>query len=87
MREFVDMVKLLQDSWRLEDLAIDTGNTCSQKLAWHKSVTDIVVWTKRFCTMAAIITVSYPDKALELFAYLRTITEASRTFEGPAWVC
>lgn len=35
--------------------------------------------------MASILSTAYPDKAPHFFAYLRTITKASRTFEGYAW--
>ena len=35
--------------------------------------------------MAAILATTYPDKVPNFFAYLRTITKASRTFECSAW--
>ena len=35
---------------------------------------------------AGMITSRFPDKAPQLFAYLRMIVRASQTFEGPAWV-
>ena len=38
-----------------------------------------------FATLTAILSSVYPDKALHFFAYLRTISKASRTFESTAW--
>jgi len=35
--------------------------------------------------MGGILSTRYPDKASHLFAYLRTISRASRTFESSAW--
>ena len=35
--------------------------------------------------MAAILAAAFPVKAPHFFAYLRTITKASRTFESSAW--
>lgn len=35
--------------------------------------------------MAAILSSAFPGKATQLFAYLRTITKASHTFESSAW--
>ena len=35
--------------------------------------------------MAAILAAQHPDKTPQLFAYLRTITRASPTFDSSAW--
>ena len=35
--------------------------------------------------MAAILSAAFPDKAPHMFAYMRTIVRASRTFESTAW--
>ena len=43
------------------------------------------VWTECFATMAAILSAVFPAKAPHFFAYLHTITKASRTFESAAW--
>ena len=48
-------------------------------------VTDINIWTECYATMAAILSSVYPEKASHFFAYLRTITKASRTFLSSAW--
>ena len=66
-------------------------NYCSHSL-WSvprprkRPVTDIGTWVECFSVMAAIITLKYPEKAPQLFSYLRMITRASLTFEGPALV-
>ena len=36
--------------------------------------------------MAAVISSQFPDKALEMFAYLGTIVRAERNYEGQHWV-
>ena len=49
-------------------------------------ITDFHIWTDCYATMAAILAAQNPDKAPQLFAYLRTITRASRNFDSAAWV-
>ena len=51
-----------------------------------------VVWLQTFhsgiecfATLAAVLSVCYPDKAPQFMACMRTIVRASRNFEGPAW--
>ena len=48
-------------------------------------ITDFHIWTECHATMAAILAAQYPDKAPQLFAYLRTITQASHNFDSAAW--
>ena len=48
-------------------------------------ITDFHIWTECYATMAVILAAQYPDKAPQLFAYLRTITRASRNFDSAAW--
>ena len=80
-KEYVDIWELLPESWQIET----EGSCCHAKRPRRNLVTDINVWTECFATMAAILATAYPDKAPHFFAYLRTITKASRTFETSAW--
>ena len=48
-------------------------------------VTDINIWTECYAMMAAILSSAFPGKTPQVFAYLRTIIKASRTFESSAW--
>ena len=80
-REFVDMWELLPETWQLET----EGSCCQTRRPRRSLVTDINIWTECYATMAAILASAFPEKAPHLFAYLRTITKASRTFESSAW--
>lgn len=81
-KEYVDMYELLPETWQLEA----EGSCCHSKRPRRSLiVTDISIWTECFATMAAILASAFPEKAPQFFAYLRTITKASRTFEGSAW--
>lgn len=79
-KDYVDIWELLPESWQVEMEAC-----CHAKRPRRSLVTDISVWTECYATMAAILSSAYPEKAPHLFSYLRIITKASRTFEGPAW--
>ena len=79
--EYVDMWELLPEFWQVET----EGTCCHSKRPRRSLVTDINVWTECFVTMAAILASAFPSKAPHLFAYLRTITKASHTFESSAW--
>ena len=89
--DYVEMAELRPDSWRMEELLylqpLAPGQ-CPASLPRprKKPVTDILTWVECFSVMAAMITSRFPDKAPQLFAYLRMIVRASQTFEGPAWV-
>ena len=80
-KEFIDMWELLPETWQLETEA----TCCHSKRPRRALVTDIGVWTECYATMAAILSSAYPSKAPQFFAYLHTITKASRTFESAAW--
>ena len=80
-KEYVDIWELLPETWQVET----EGSCCHAKRPRRSLVTDINVWTECFATMAAILTAAFPAKAPHFFAYLRTITKASRTFESSAW--
>ena len=80
-KEYIDISELLPDSWQIEA----EGSCCHSKRPRRTLLTDIHVWTECYATMAAILAAAYPAKAPHFFAYLRTISRASRTFEGSAW--
>ena len=80
--EFVDMWELLPETWRLDSAV---SNCCHDRRPRRGLITDISLWTECFTTLAAVLSVRYPDKAPQLMAYLRTIIRASRNFEGAAW--
>ena len=80
-KEYVDIWELLPESWQLEM----ESSCCHSKRPRRSLVTDINVWTECFATMAAILSTAFPTQAPHLFAYLRTITKASRMFESSAW--
>ena len=82
--EFVDMWELLPELWHV-DSASQSGCCPHTKRPRRGMVTDILVWAECYATMAAILSAAYPNKAPHFFAYLRTITRASRNFEGTAW--
>ena len=81
-KHYVEIWELLPETWQLE-----SESTCCHvtKRPRRSLVTDISIWTECYATMAAILSAAYPDKGPQLFAYLRTITKASRTFETAAW--
>ena len=80
--EYVDMWELLPETWRLE--TAERG-CCHAKRTKRGLITDISHWTECFTTLAATLSVRYPQSAPQLMAYLRTIVRASRNFEGSAW--
>ncbi len=49
-------------------------------------ITDISQWAECYCLMAAVISMRYPHKAAELFAYQATILRAERNYEAGHWV-
>lgn len=80
-KEYIDIGELLPETWQLE-----SENTCCHSKRPRRSlVTDISLWTECYATMAAILAATFPEKAPQFFMYLRTITKASRNFEGAAW--
>ena len=71
---------LLPETWQLES----ERSCCHSKRPRRSAVTDISLWTECYATMAAILLAAFPEKAPHFFAYLRTISKASRNFEGSA---
>ena len=80
-KEYVDIWELLPDTWQVEA----DGPCCHTKRPRRSLITDVTLWTECYATMAAILASAFPSKAPHFFAYLRTITKASRTFESSAW--
>ena len=80
--EFVDMRELLPESWRVEP---NSEGCCRSQRPRTGLVTDFALWTECYATLVAVLAVRYPEKTPHFMAYLRTITRASRNFEGTAW--
>ena len=49
-------------------------------------MTSFTLQVECYASLVAILTARYPEKTPHFMAYLRTITRASRNFEGAAWV-
>ena len=81
--EYVEMSELLQEAWAVEST---DANPLLKLHGRRAPVTDILVWTECYASMAAILARRYPQKAPELFAYLRRIINAAQKYEGAAWV-
>ena len=85
--DYVDMVELLSNTWRLEEFMLQYQESlqCPANTKPHgKPVTNILTWVECFSSMAIIITSKYPSKAPKLWAYQRTIVRVSQNFEGPS---
>lgn len=81
--EFVEMAELRADIWPEDSATTDSANTPRRP---RKPVTDIRVWLECFARMAAILTIRFPEKAPELWAYQTTILHAAHSYEGANWV-
>ena len=94
MGEYLDMSELHPESWRMDELlylqtkeeqVVWNGNA-SRMLARRRPITDIVTWVECFSSLAAVITSKFPEKAVQLFSYQRTIVSASQLFDTSALV-
>ena len=81
--EFVDMWELLPESWRLE--STESG-CCNPRRSRRGLMTSFPLRVECYASLVAILAARYPEKTPHFMAYLRTITRASRNFEGEAWV-
>ena len=81
-KEYIDIRELLPETWQVES---ENPSCCHSKRPRRSLITEFNVWAEGYATMAVILLTAYPAKAAHFFAYLRTITKASRTFEGSAW--
>ena len=77
--EFVDMWELPPESWRLE--STESGCCNPHRSRWEL-LTSFPLWVEYYASLVATLTTRYPEKTLHFMAYLRTITRASRNFEG-----
>ena len=80
--EYVDMWELLPESWRLEPAE---GGCCHSRRPRRGLVTSFPLWVECYAALVATLSTRYPEKMPHFMAYLRTITRASRNFEGTAW--
>ena len=80
--EFVDMWELLPESWRLEPAE---AGCCHSRRPRRGLVTNFPLWVECYAALVATLSTRYPAKMPHFMAYLRTITRASRNFEGTAW--
>ena len=80
--EYVDMWELLPESWRLEQQA---EGCCRAQRPRRGLVTNLALWTECYAMLVAVLASRFPEKTPHFMAYLRTITRASRNFEGAAW--
>ena len=81
--EFVEMSEMLPETWGPESQDTAAG---PRRMSRRVPITDILVWTECFALMAAVLAERYPDKAPQLWAYLRRIVHAARNYQGSAWV-
>ena len=77
--EFVDMWELLPESWRLESTV---SGCCNPHRLRRGLLTSFPLWVECYASLVAILATRYPEKTPHFMAYLRTITRASRNFEG-----
>ena len=81
--DFIEMNEMLQESWIPE---AQDASLVLRRPSRRAPITDILAWTECFALMAAVLAEKFPDKAPQLFAYLRRIVHAARNFQGSAWV-
>ena len=82
--EYIDMVDLIPDSWRLQEE--EPSKCCHQSKRQRRGpVTDILLWVECYATMVEVLATKYPSKMPGLMSYQRTIVRAHRTFQGDSW--
>ena len=77
--EYIDMWELLPETWHLDTTSI---SCCYDRRPRRGLVTDISLWIECFATLAAVLSVRYPDKAPQFMAYMCTIVRASRNLKA-----
>ena len=77
------MREMLPDAWQ----APRDDHSCCRATRPRRGglVTDILLWTEGYAALVAILATAHPDKIPHFMAYLKTITHASRNFDGVAW--
>jgi len=83
--EFVEMAEMLPETWA-SVIPLTHDSAMPRRPITRGPVTDILVWIECFGLLAGVLAKKFPDKAPELFAYLKRIVHASRNFEGSTWV-
>lgn len=83
-KEFIDMWEMLPETWRME---VAERSGCCPHSKRHKwgMVTDILVWTECYASMASILSQAFPDMAPHFLAHFKTVVKAVQNFEGTAW--
>ena len=80
--DYIDMWELLPETWHLDTTSI---SCCHDWRPRCGLVTYISLSIECFATLAAVLSVRYPDKVPQFMTYMHTIVRASWNFEGPAW--
>ena len=76
--------EMLADIWPDESVAPETIQ--SPRRAGKPPVTSIRSWLECYGRMAAVLSMRFPEKAAELWAYQTTILHAAHAYEGANWV-
>ena len=81
--DYIEMREMLPDAWQ----APRDDHSCCRATRPRRGglVTDILLWTEGYAALVAILATAHPDKIPHFMAYLKTITHASRNFDGVAW--
>jgi len=79
--EFVEMANLLPEAWLLEESVVE-----AQFQRQKGPVTDILVCIQCYSVLVSTLSLCYPDKVLELMAYMATIVRCQKDYDGPSWV-
>ena len=82
--QFIEMAELLPEAWALDGQAAPTDGF--GKPVRRAVISDLMIWCECFTLMAAVLARKFPDRAPDLFAYMRRVMRAARNFEGAGWV-
>ena len=82
----MDMAELVPDAWHLQEEEEIKCCNSSRCVPRRGPVTDFSLLVECYAALTAILTSQYPEKAPKLMAYLRTITQAQRSYVGDGWV-
>ena len=77
--DFVGLNEMLQESWIPEAQDVSLA---LRRPPHRAPITGILGWTECFALMAAVIAEKFPDKAPQLFAYLRRIIHSGVSMGG-----
>ena len=86
VKEYIDMAEMLPDSWKVETSKATSGYCSVTKHPCQGMVTDVLVWTECYATMASILATTFPDKAPLFTATSRRSSgrrETLRVWHGP----